>query len=117
MNEAHREAPEMKRVGDWRPDTALLGIEAQPKCLFPINNQLDCMLHDRARANKGTIIKVPSLMHFWALLMDVADKGMDCECEKQWGPARAESALNPKGPIYQTITPAEQRAGGPLPQQ
>jgi hypothetical protein len=32
-------------------------------------------------------------------------------------PARAESALDPKGPIYQTITPAEQRAGGPLPQQ
>jgi hypothetical protein len=85
MNEAHRESPEMKRVGDWRPDTALLGIEAQPKCLCPINNQLDCMLHDRARANKGTIIKVPSLMHFWALLMDVANKGMDCECEKQWG--------------------------------
>jgi hypothetical protein len=27
------------------------------------------MLHDRARANKGTIIKVPSLMHFWALLL------------------------------------------------
>ncbi len=32
-------------------------------------------------------------------------------------PARAESALNPKGPSNQTITPAEQRAGGPLPQQ
>jgi hypothetical protein len=54
----------MKRVGDWRPDTTLLGIEAKTKCLCPVNDPLDSMLNDWAMANKGAIIKVPSVMHF-----------------------------------------------------
>ena len=85
MNEAQREPLKMKRVGDGCPDTTLLGIEAQAKCRCPVHDQLDCTLQDRAWANEGAIIEVPSLVHFWALLMDVAKKGMDSECEQQRG--------------------------------
>ncbi len=56
MNEAQGEAGEMTRVGDWRPDTTCLGIEAQTKCMGQVNDKLDCMLHNQPTVDANAIV-------------------------------------------------------------